>query len=130
MAEKDIKTMTDAQIGTELMSLKNSKEGIEARIRMLIEEADARGYAGKNIPTVGGDYVVALSSGKENKLNMEKACNVLGAEVVAGLLEAKRKSIVALTVSDLGTLATKDIKAQICDVLDATIKATVRKNKD
>lgn len=130
MAEKDIKTMTDAQIGTELMSLKNSKEGIEARIRMLIEEADARGYAGKNIPTVGGDYVVALSSGKENKLNMDKACDVLGAEVVAGLLEAKRKSIVALTVSDLGTLATKDIKAQICDVLDATIKATVRKNKD
>lgn len=130
MAEKDIKTMTDAQIGTELMSLKNSKEGIEARIRMLIEEADARGYAGKNIPTVGGDYVVALSSGKENKLNMEKACDVLGAEVVAGLLEAKRKSIVALTVSDLGTLATKDIKAKICDVLDATIKATVRKNKD
>lgn len=128
--EKDIKTMTDAQIGTELMSLKNSKAGIEARIRTLIEEAEARGYAGKDIPTVGGDYVVALSSGKENKLNMEKTANVLGAEVVAGLLNAKRMAMVTLTVSDLGTLATKDIKAQICDIVDATIKATVRKNKN
>lgn len=130
MAEKDIKAMTDEQLGTELMSLKNAKDGIEARIKVLVAEADARGFAGKNIPTVGGDYVVALSSGKENKLNMEKASNILGAEVVAGLLDTKRKAVVTLTISDLGTLATKEIKAQICDIVDATIKAQVKKNKN
>jgi len=128
-SEKDYKSLTDEQLGTQLMSLKNAKEGIESSIRALIEEAETRGYAGKDIPTVGGDYIVHLTRGKEEKLNMDKAVDVLGAEAVANYLDIKRKGIVTLTKTDLGKIA-PSLMAQICDEVDATIKATVKKNKN
>lgn len=127
--KKDLSGLTDEQLGTQLMSLKNAKDGIEASIRDLIEEARIRGFAGKDIPTKGGEYVVHLTSGKENKLNMDKAVDVLGAEVVAGLLNAKRMNITTLTISDLGTTITKENKYKICDVVDATIKASIKDKK-
>ena len=127
--EKDYKALTDEQLGTQLMSLKNAKDGIESSIRALIEEAESRGFAGKDIPTVGGDYIIHLTRGKEEKLNMEKATNVLGAEAIANYLNIKRMGIVTLTKTDLGKIAPA-IMAQICDEVDATIKATVKKNKN
>ena len=127
--EKDYKSLTDEQLGTQLMSLKNAKDGIESSIRALIEEAESRGYAGKDIPTKGGEYIVHLTRGKEDKLNMDKAVDVLGAEAVANYLNIKRMGITTLTKTDLGKIA-PSIMAQICDEVDATIKATVKKNKN
>lgn len=127
--EKDYKALTNEELGTQLMSLKNAKDGIEASIRKLIEEAESRGFAGKDIPTKGGEYIVHLTRGKEDKLNMDKAVDVLGAEAVANYLNIKRMGITTLTKTDLGKLA-PTLMAQICDEVDATIKATVRKNKN
>lgn len=127
MAKRNVKELTIEELGTELMSVKHAKDKLDDRTRELIDEAVARGLAGKDIPTIGGEYVVNLSSGEERKFNEEKATNVLGAEVVASIYELKRRKV-KLALSDFGTLdtATKNL---ISDLVEATVKATVKKRK-
>lgn len=128
MAEKKICNMTIEQIGTELMSIKNSMKGLEARTKELVAEAVSRGYAGMDIPTVGGDFVVALSEDTQRQFNMDKAQDVLGAEYVGSVLEAKRKKV-KLALSDFGTALDDETKNLICDLVEATVKATVRASR-
>ena len=126
---KNATEMKIEEIGTELMSLKNAEKGIKARISELVEEAVKRGYAGEDIPTVGGDYVIALSEGTQRALNMDKACQVLGTEFVANLLNLKRAKIETLALSDLGTSIDNKTKDAISDIVEATVKATIRVSK-
>jgi hypothetical protein len=128
MAKRDLKALTNAELGTELMSVKNAIEKLEARVRELVDEAEARGLAGTDIPTVGGEYIVALSSGVQRKYNEEKAIDVLGAERVANILMMKREKV-KLSLSDFGTSIDNKTKDLISDLVEATIKAEVKKRK-
>lgn len=128
MATKDIKTMSNEELGTEIMACKNAEKGLKSRIETLVEEAVARGFAGKNLPTVGGEYVIALSEDTQRALNMDKACDILGTEVVGNLLTMKQRKV-KLAISDLGTSIDEETKNLICDIVEATVKATVRASK-
>lgn len=128
MAKRDIKELTDAELGTELMSVKNAIGKLEDRVRELVDEAESRGLAGTDIPTVGGDYVVSLSSGTQRKYNEDKAIEVLGAEVVASVYDMKRRKV-KLALSDFGTSIDNKTKDLISDLVEATIKAEVKKKK-
>ena len=127
--EKDYKALTDEELGTQLMALKHAKDGIESSIRACIDEAVARGYAGKDIPTKGGENIVHLTRGLEDKLSMELAREVMGDAKVDGYLEDKRARVDTLTKTDLKGLVAPAIMEKICIQVEATVKAEVKKKK-
>jgi hypothetical protein len=129
MAKRDLKALKVEELGTELMSVKNAIAKLEARARELIDEAEARGLAGTDIPTKGGEFVVNLTSGEERRYNQDKAVDVLGAEVVAQVLATKQKKV-KLSLSDFGTMIDNETKDKISDLVEATIKATVKKRRN
>ena len=128
MASKNLSEMSIEELGTELMACKNAEKGIKSRIEALVIEAVARGYAGKNVPTVGGEYVVALSEATQRALNMDKACDVLGTDYVGNVLAMKQKKV-KLAISDFGTSLDDETKDRICDLVETTVKATVKASK-
>jgi len=129
MAKRDLKALKVEELGTELMSVKNAIAKLEARARELIDEAEARGLAGTDIPTKGGEFVVNLTSGEERRYNQDKAVDILGAEVVAQVLATKQKKV-KLSLSDFGTMIDNETKNMISDMVEATIKATVKKRRN
>lgn len=129
MAKRDLKALKVEELGTELMSVKNAIAKLEARARELVDEAEARGLAGTDIPTKGGEFVVTLTSGEERRYNQDKAVDVLGAEVVAQVLATKQKKV-KLSLSDFGTMIDNETKDKISDLVEATIKATVKKRRN
>lgn len=129
MAKRDLKALKVEELGTELMSVKNAIAKLEARARELVDEAEARGLAGTDIPTKGGEFVVNLTSGEERRYNQDKAVDVLGAEVVAQVLATKQKKV-KLSLSDFGTMIDNETKDRISDLVETTIKATIRKRRN
>lgn len=126
---KNVENMTIYEIGTELMACKNAEKGLKARIEKLVEEAVKRGYAGMDIPTVGDENVISLSKDTVREFNEEKAVDVLGAEYVGSVRSEKAKKV-KLALSDFGTALSEETKDKICDIVKATVKATVKKKKN
>lgn len=110
----------------QIAGIDSSIESLNASRKELVEELISMGLAGENVPSVRGDFVGIISTGKSFKLEDDKARECLG-DKYNEILEKKQKDV-TLTVSDLKKAKIKEaIIMTMGHYEDGTVKVTIKK---